>query len=130
MHQQSSQVKPQSGLSCEAKIALAVVGMILYGIMPIDFIPDVLPPITFVDDLGVVGAGIRYIMSVRKQLNDRDRLAQNVIDAPVMQPAQVALTQVTRQQAPYAQAPQQQLVRHGFAAQDGNGRPIDVEVIN
>jgi uncharacterized membrane protein YkvA (DUF1232 family) len=102
-------VRPQSGLSCEAKIALAVVGTILYIVSPVDGIPDVFLGIGWLDDLGVFGVGVAYCLAVWKEINDRSKGPPphtQVIDAQV----------VPR--------------NGGFKAYGSNGTAIDVEVID
>ena len=47
-------------MSPETKKTLALVGAAVYGISPIDFIPDIVPVLCWIDDLIVIVMAIRY----------------------------------------------------------------------
>lgn len=62
------------------KDILIIVGTIVYFIFPIDILPDVLPPLTYLDDAAVVGYVMKYFSDKKK------RLAPPSVQVP-MQPA-------------------------------------------
>lgn len=57
---------------------LAVIGGLLYGISPLDIIPDVIPLLGQMDDLGVIIAVLVYFLG--KTTHVRRDLRRDVID--------------------------------------------------
>ena len=46
-----------------------VAGALLYIITPLDLIPDVVPVVGWLDDLGIAGFALRYIFSTMDKVN-------------------------------------------------------------
>ncbi len=51
---------------------VAAIGLVLMVPLPIDVLPDVLPPITYIDDLGYI---VMAIVSARSAMGDRRKRA-------------------------------------------------------
>ncbi len=51
--------------------ALVILGTLLYTVSPIDIVPDFLPVLGWLDDIGVIALAVRYLTKARDLAEER-----------------------------------------------------------
>jgi uncharacterized membrane protein YkvA (DUF1232 family) len=62
--------------------AIAIVGTLLYFIMPIDLIPDMFWPVGILDDTALAALALRWVLKDFRAYRARGRIAPEIAKAP------------------------------------------------